>query len=185
LDPLGPLIERATRGDCGAVEGLLALQLPALRAFVRLRVGPKLRARESASDLVQSVCREILENADRYDFRGAESFKRWLFTTALRVVRNKGKYWAREKRDLRREALAKEEVERFERAFESLSEDHQEAISLSRIVGLPHQEIAEQMGRTEAAVRQLLHRALAARVLVYERMGGEPAAGDRAAPDAR
>lgn len=187
---LGPLVDRASRGDPAAIDELLAENLPALRAFVRLRMGPTLRAKESAGDVVQSCCREILEHLDRYRVRGHENFRRWLFTTALRVVRNKAKFWQRERRDAGREArhpdpgesasgaafsdcyrtlvtpsrevLAKEEIERFERAFDGLSDEHREVISLSRIVGLSHQEIAQQMERSEAATRQLLHRALAA-----------------------
>src|SRR5262245_12047568 len=100
---IGELVDRASHGDERAVDELLAVELPALRAFVRLRMGPALRAKESASDLVQSVCREILENAQRYQFRGEGTFRRWLFTTALRVVKNKAKYWGREKRDAARE----------------------------------------------------------------------------------
>jgi RNA polymerase sigma factor (sigma-70 family) len=183
-------------GEPGAVEELLAAHLPALRAFVRLRMGPTLRMKESASDLVQSVCREILEHADRYRFPGEENFRSWLYTTALRVVKNKAKYWQRDKRDAGREEArffgsasrpdralsdcygsvitpsrqlrAKEEIERFERAFETLPEDHQEVISLSRIVGLPHKQVGELMGRTEAATRQLLRRALAGLALALE-----------------
>src|SRR5688572_28234676 len=89
--------------DPAEIEELLEQHLPALRAFVRLRMGPTLRSKESASDLVQSACREVLENADRYRFQGDENFKRWLFTTALRVVKNKAKFWQREKRDAGRE----------------------------------------------------------------------------------
>ena len=190
--------------DPAEIEELLEQHLPALRAFVRLRMGPTLRSKESASDLVQSACREVLENADRYQFQGDENFKRWLFTTALRVVKNKAKYWQREKRDAGREvrqrarstsfgsgasfsdcyrslitpsrdALAKEEVERFEQAFESLAEEYREVISLSRIVGLSHKEIGEQMNRSEAATRQLLHRALAALALSLGRNSRESA----------
>src|SRR5688572_1769579 len=169
------LVRKASSGDAAAVDELLMANLPSLRAFVRLRMGPALRAKESASDLVQSVCREILENRERYQFRSDENFKRWLFTTALRVVKNKARYWQREKRDAEREirrgrpsasrsggafsdcyrsmitpsrdALAREEVERFERAFETLPEEQREVISLARIVGLSHKEIAEHVGK--------------------------------------
>jgi RNA polymerase sigma factor (sigma-70 family) len=180
------------------IDDLLAEHVPALRAFVRLRMGPTLRAKESASDLVQSVCREILENRERYRFQGDDNFKRWLFTTALRVVKNKARYWQREKRDAVREArrggssashggasfsdcyrslitpsrdaLAREEVDRFERAFETLTEEQREVISLARIVGLSHKEIAQHVGKSEAATRQALHRALAALALALDRL---------------
>ncbi len=70
------LVDRASHGDPIAIDALLEANLPALRAFVRLRMGPTLRAKESASDLVQSACREVLEGLDRFQFQGAENFRR-------------------------------------------------------------------------------------------------------------
>ena len=50
------LVQKASRGDARAIDSLLEQHLPRLRAFVRLRMGPEFRAKESASDLVQSSC---------------------------------------------------------------------------------------------------------------------------------
>ena len=47
-------------------------------------------------------------------------------------------------------------------ALAALSEDHREVISLARFAQLPHAVIAEAIGRTEAATRQFLGRALLA-----------------------
>jgi RNA polymerase sigma factor (sigma-70 family) len=115
-------------------------------------------------------------------------------------VKNKAEFWRREKRAVAREQprrdagdtrgasfsdcyatmitpsrhlLAREEIERFERSFEALPEDHREVISLARIVGLSHKEVGEQMGRSEEATRQLLRRALAGLALALERPRGD------------
>src|SRR5262245_56081063 len=45
--------------------GLLRSQLPKLARFLHRRCGPVLRARESVSDLAQSVCRELIERWNR------------------------------------------------------------------------------------------------------------------------
>ena len=177
------LAQRASAGDVDAVEALLEQHLPRLRAFLRLRMGPELRAKESVSDLAQSTCREILQHLDRYRYKGEENFRRWLFTTALRKVRNRAEYYRAGKRDIAREMrpdseqslddvyqtlstpsgclMRRERIEALEAAFETLSEPHREVILLARIVGLSHKEVAEAMGRTELAARSLLHRALA------------------------
>jgi RNA polymerase sigma-70 factor (ECF subfamily) len=172
-----------------SVEASLAELLPELRSFVRLRMGPALRARESASDLVQSTCREILEHQDRYQDRGSNRFRYWLFTEALRKIRNRLDYYqaARRRprgeiRSLRKDSegddqalvsiyrafsspsrrmIAREEIERLEAAFEKLPDRYREVITLAKIVGLSHKEIGEAIGRTELASRSLLHRALA------------------------
>lgn len=182
--------QRAFRGDSEAVDLLLARHLPRLRAYLRLRMGPELRSKESASDLVQSTCREVLEHMDRYRFRGEAQFRQWLFMTALRKLENRVEYYRAAKRDAAREAasespanlaeggdslaafyrtlstpsrelMQREWIEALERAFEELPEARREVILLSRIVGLPHEEVARSMGRTVGATRSLLHRALA------------------------
>jgi len=175
------LAERASRGDGEAIDELLTRHLPGLRAFLRLRMGPELRARESVSDLAQSTCREVLEHLDRFRYQGEANFRHWLYATALRKVKNRVEYHQAQKRDHARELRAdeclaavyqtlstpsrrlmgREEVEALEAAFERLSEPHREVILLARIVGLSHAEIAAATGRSEQATRSLLHRALA------------------------
>ena len=65
-----------------------------------------------------------------------------------------------------------EEVERFERAFEELSEEHREVISLAHLVGLSRAEIAVELDKTEVAVRSLLYRGLARLAELLETHGG-------------
>ena len=87
------LMRKATSGDGAAMDRLLERHLPALRAFVRLRAGPAVAEHESNSDLVQSVCREVLEGAGAFEYRGEAAFKSWLFTTALRKIVEKDRYY--------------------------------------------------------------------------------------------
>ena len=179
---------RASRGDSAALDALIERHLPALRAFVRLRSGPVVRAKESCSDLVQSVCREILEDAGAFEYQGEAAFRNWLFTKALRKILDRNKFYRRDKRDIgreaaqaarsagpgagvarcyaticspNREAMVHEEVEALERAFDRLPDNYREVITLARVVGLSHAEIAERLGVTEAYSRSLLSRALA------------------------
>jgi RNA polymerase sigma-70 factor (ECF subfamily) len=168
------------RLDGPALERLLDEHLPGLRAFVRLKAGPTLRARESESDVVQSTCREVLVRADTFQHGGEAGFKHWLYSTALRKILNKHEFHTAGKRDARRDAdgdvqllgaydafcspsrlaSAREELDRVENAFEKLAPDHREVVLLSRVVGLSRAEVAQEMGRTEASVRNLLNRAL-------------------------
>jgi len=97
------LITRASHGDAIAVDELLDRHLPALRAYVRLRVGPALRARESTSDIVQSACRDVLANLERFEYGGEAGFKAWLYATALRKIADRAEYWGAQKRNAARE----------------------------------------------------------------------------------
>ncbi|MEM7202129.1 MAG: sigma-70 family RNA polymerase sigma factor [Planctomycetota bacterium] len=180
-----PAPSAAGAGDPG-VETLLERHLPSLRAFVRLRAGNAIRARESQSDLVQSVCRELLGGAERFSYRGDTEFRNWLYTAVLRKIVERDRYYRAQKRDIDREmaprggedgdaalrqqyasvatpsaaAASAEELARIETAFDGLSEEQREIITLSRIVGLSHAEIGAKLGRSEQASRQLLRRAL-------------------------
>lgn len=181
------LAERAAAGDREALEELLERHLPELRAFVRLRAGAALRARESASDLVQSTCREVLTHAERFQFPSESAFRRWLFTTALRKVSNRAAHLGAAKRAGPEVPLAptssagddgliacyhrfsspshrvtvQDEIDRVERAFDTLTDEQREVVTMAHVVGMSRAEIAEQLGKSENAVRIVLHRALA------------------------
>jgi RNA polymerase sigma-70 factor, ECF subfamily len=58
-------------------------------------------------------------------------------------------------------ALRREDVERLEAAIDRLTDEQKEVITLAHLVGLSRAEIGAHMGRTEEAVRALLHRAMA------------------------
>ena len=176
------LIRETQQGKSEALDALLERHLPALRVFVRLRLGGELRARESEMDVVQSVCRELLVHLDDFEYRGEAPFRKWLYVAALNKLRQKDRYYRAQKREHEREligdresilinayesvfspsrqAMAREQVELLETAFGRLPDDHREVITLAKVVRLPHVEIASAMGRTVPAVKNLLARAL-------------------------
>lgn len=170
----------ARSGDQVAIEELVQRHLPRLHAYVRLRMGRQLAAREQSLDLVQSVCRELISHGDEFEYRDEQQFLGWLFTTALRKVQEKQRYHGRQARQAEREveldaasleaahwlspsreAMGRERLQRVAAALSALPEDQREVIGLARIAGLPHREIAARLQRSEAATRQLLGRALA------------------------
>ena len=190
------LYERAAAGDQTSLDALLARYLPQLHAYVHARLSSDVRARESSMDVVQSVCRELLGHRERFDFRGEDRFRAWLFTAALNKMRDKHRFHRGALRDVRREqppategadaapaanlltpsrdAIAGESERRVHEALAALSEEHREAITLASIVGLPHKVIAEVMERSEEATRQLLGRALVRFAGELKRRGIEP-----------
>lgn len=180
---VGPLVSRAGSGDARAVRGLIERYLPDLERFVDQQAGAALRRRESASDLVQSACREALEGlADgRFEYRGESEFRAWLFQVALRKVQQKGRFHGAERRSpaaeidvspshaeqlfatLRtpsRSAEDREERRRFAAAFERLDAQQQQMIVWAHIDGLSHRQIAERLGASEGSSRVMLARAL-------------------------
>ena len=183
------LLERLRAGDAEAADRLMGQHLAGLRAYVRVQGGPLLRAREESTDIVQSVCREVLEKLDRFRYPSEAGFKHWLYATALRKIRDRYDYYLAAKRDVRleaqppaggsgegpgdlaqlyrsvvtpsRAASAREEIERIEAAFDQLPEHYREVIVQARLLGLSREEIGEMTGKSEGAVRTLLFRASA------------------------
>lgn len=162
----------------------LERNLPVLRAFIRLRMGPALSARESSSDLLQSVCRELLQHRVDVEARGEPAMRAWLYTAALHKIQEKARFHRAQKRDVGREEApstdddgellscyghvvtpsrdlaAREQVARMEAAFQKLSEREREIITLARVAGLSHAEIATQLAIGEDNCRQILRRGL-------------------------
>ena len=182
------LVEGASRGDRPAVEALLGRFLPDLQAYVRRHAGGPVAARESSADLVQSICRELLERLEdrRFEYRGEAEFRKWLYSAALMKISNRARYWRAEQRDAGRDrapaadssgsgsgerfetrttpsrhAELAEELDRLRGALERLPDRYREVISLSQVDGLSHAEIAARLGISESNSRVLLSRALA------------------------
>ncbi len=173
------LVSDAARGDRAAVEALLADHMPQLLAYVRLHAGPALLQRESSADIMQSVCREVLEGLDGFELRGAPAFRKWLFTAALSKIRERGRRAGAARRDAGREvagldlaailpgfstpsqvAIHDEDMARLEASFAALDDDDRHVITAVKLLGQSHAEVALELGKSEGAVRVQLHRAL-------------------------
>lgn len=158
----------------------LARHLQPLTAYVRRQMGPRLSARESCDDIVQSVCRELLTAEARLHFPNEEALHGWLRTAAMRKILQKARHYRSQRRNAGREvadahashveaigaltpsrdASAREEVARFEAALARLSADDREVITMIKVAGLSHEEAAQRTGRSVVASRTLLRRAL-------------------------
>jgi len=188
------LLAAGAERDPSALTTLLIRHLPDLRAFVRLRIDAVLRQHESESDLLQSVCADVLAHPERFEFRDEAAFRNWLYGAVLnRIAAHRDRYLAQRRNPDRvdrarpieeltatystlfdpvQQASHRELVDRLEQAFDQLSAEQREVLTLHRIVGLTHVDIATRLGRSEVATRQMLHRAMAKlAVLLRERPG--------------
>ncbi|MEZ5962212.1 MAG: sigma-70 family RNA polymerase sigma factor [Planctomycetota bacterium] len=185
-DRLHDTVAAARAGDRDAVAKLVTRHMAPLEAFVRLRAGKVLTERESVNDLVQSVCREALADLGEFHYRGERELRNWLLLLATRKILDRQKHHGRAQRDVARErvvdpldagalleayaclatpsrvASAREELARFEAAVDALPDAQREAVVYVKLLGLPYDAVAERLARTEASVRGLVGRALAA-----------------------
>jgi RNA polymerase sigma factor (sigma-70 family) len=187
-DPSREWVQRASRGDAIAIDALLERHLPGLEAYVRKHASEALLERESASDVVQSVCRELLEGLGRFEYQGEAAFRGWLYRAALHKIVDRHRRHTAEKRGAERvqgevdastlsagefaalgaslrspsgEAILNEEIGRLERCFASLPESDRKLIRLVFVDGLTHAQVAERLGLSEVNSRKILSRALA------------------------
>jgi RNA polymerase sigma-70 factor (ECF subfamily) len=163
---------------------------PYLRLFARGQVGGRLRGKLDASDLVQQTLLEAVRSLDRHEGQTEAAMAAWLRAILARQLNHALRDLHREKRDVARErsleqSLAESsaclgqwlaadqsspsaQAERQDRAvrvaaaLEEFPEGQREAVAMHYWEGLTLNEVAQELGRTAAAVAGLLQRGLRA-----------------------
>ncbi len=160
------LIDRA-KSDPEAFGDLYERYVGRIYSYVYHRTGNA----SDAEDLTERVFLQALTHLQSYTHRGLP-FSVWLFRIAHNLVAN----WYRDRSRNRsvsldgvvtmaedREQLVQvEEATLVRRAIARLSPDRQQLLSLKFGQELSHAEIGQIMGRSEGAVKALLHRTLRA-----------------------
>jgi RNA polymerase sigma-70 factor (ECF subfamily) len=176
------LIRDAIAGDAAALEAVVRIYAERLRWLVRLRLDPAVRARVSADDVVQETMIVASRCIDRLVIDEESAFWSWLCRIAEdRIIDVRRRHLGTAKRDVRRErgevaretndprrpvsspsgrSRRREGRAALESALDELPESFREVIVLRIVEGLPVDETAGIMGRTPAAVRVLLCRAV-------------------------
>ena len=157
----------AARQNRSAFVALYRRYLPRIYRYVYRRVGNQ----QDAEDLTASVFTEALESLE--DYREQGSFAGWLFTIAHHRVADHHRQ-QRERVSLEEvtpalsdpgpgpeaQALWRDRLERVAQALGELTPDRQEALALRFFGQLSNKEVAQVMGKSEAAVKMLVYRAL-------------------------
>ncbi len=127
----------------------------------------RVKKKEEAEDLTQTVFLKALEAIKRYESRTVP-FSSWLFRIAHNIVVDhyrKSKTIERVEETLPSAEIS-QEVERLDekesllKAINNLKDEHREVIILKFIEGFSNKEIAQIIGKTENAVKLLQFRAL-------------------------
>lgn len=179
------LLERVAAGDRQALEALLTRYQADLRAFVEIRLDPRLAARFDPSDVVQEAQLEVVRRMDDFLKRRPMPFHLWIRRTAYERLLDLKRHHRRARRSVDREAAlpdrsslllarpllaggpspsqqleARELAERVAHAVDGLSEADREILLMRHGEGLPFEEIACLLGVEPAAARKRFGRAL-------------------------
>jgi RNA polymerase sigma-70 factor, ECF subfamily len=154
----------AAQKDPARFADLYEIHFERVYAYIVRRV----RDRDTAEDLVSEVFHKALENLPRFEWRGVP-FSAWLFRIAGNAISDRSKRGARELLSFEdppasiKEATLLEETEERARLFRLVSRlpADQRRVIFQRFVGQRSiREIAQQLGRSEGAIKQLQFRAL-------------------------
>jgi RNA polymerase sigma-70 factor, ECF subfamily len=157
------LLVEAAQKDPAKFGDLYEIHFERIYAFIARRV----RDRDAAEDLTSEVFNKALANLRNYEWRGAP-FAAWLIRIAANIVADRSKRAAREvpgNEDAPEPSAAPdlEGLENRARLFglvRQLPDDQRRVIFARFVDERSIREIAEQLGRTEGAVKQLQLRAL-------------------------
>ena len=166
------LIVKAQAGNKVAFQELTDDCWERLLFVIRSRLGVRLKGQLEAEDVLQETLLQAFQSVGTFEWRGGDSFMRWLSGIAGHVILKQAYRGERlPKLELDRE-LASQEVspskgmrreERFTRlqtALERLGPEQRRIVVLARFEGCSLKEIARRMNKTPAAVGQTLSRAL-------------------------
>jgi len=157
------LVEAAQR-DPARFADLYVINFELVYAYLSRRV----RDRATAEDLTSEVFKKALESLPRFTWRGAP-FAAWLLRIASNMVADRFKHTSRtvDITDLEDAAesaqVSLEEAEQRARLFrlvDQLPADQGRVVRLRFAEEKSIREIAQELGRTEGAVKQLQFRAL-------------------------
>lgn len=162
------LIARAKAGDKAAVGALYEAYAQPIFRYISYRVESDV----VAEDLTADVFLRMVQGMGRYEDTGVP-FGAWLYRIAANLVTDhyRGRKRATEQltenepsddTDPFGKTAKEQEREQLRQALASLSEDYQTLLVLRFMQGMPHNEVAAIMNKSEAAIRVMQHRALKA-----------------------
>jgi RNA polymerase sigma-70 factor (ECF subfamily) len=175
------LVQKAIGRDAEAFGRLYDMHVDRVYRHIYYRVGNE----ADAEDLTQQVFLKAWQAIDRYK-KTASPFIAWLMTISHNLVIDF--YRTRYKRDkayLEADSMADEsgpspeqetearfDQQRVRRAILQLPKDQQHVVLLRFVEGFRNAEIASILGKSEGAIRVILHRGLVALRYILEKENG-------------
>ena len=155
------LLIEAAKHDPARFADLYSRNFHVVYAYVARRTA----SREEAEDITSEVFHQALANLKRFEWRGAP-FAAWLIRIASNAIADRWKLQSREAADPPDQELSDPSMENVERKAElfqlvdRLPQNQRRVIVLRFAEQKSIREIAQEMKRTEGAIKQLQFRGL-------------------------
>jgi len=175
---MNPTLDDAARPT---LRDLLQQNLPHLEHFVRRKMQRTLRDQESVTDLVVSVCGDLLAENVPFEYRGDAAFHGWLQVVVANKIRSRLRTGARQKRQHTvcpattpaeiealvvdgetpsQHAVLHEDLGLLDRALARLPEPQRDLIVRAHLRGESRQDMATRLGTNATSLRKMLMRAM-------------------------
>ncbi|PCJ62995.1 MAG: hypothetical protein COA79_02440 [Planctomycetota bacterium] len=170
------LIDSIRDGSDEATNELIKIHIDRVYAIVRLRLGRSLRNHMDSGDLVQESMLRVVGDLYKFKYQGEGSFIRWVAAIVENEIRNKAKFFNREKRkpsEIKDDSpgfhplnspsqtlILKEDKFMLEKAINVLPENYKEVILQRKYECLKFKEIAINLSLSEDGCRMLYGRAM-------------------------
>jgi RNA polymerase sigma-70 factor (ECF subfamily) len=174
LDSTFQLLDRARKGDQGAVDRLFARHAGPLKRWARGRLPRWARDLSDTDDLVQDALLRTFKHVGDFVPGGDGALQAYLRQAVMNRLRDEIRRHGRlpEKIDVAdvtlaggssplEEAIDRESMESYERALQRLTPEEREAVVLRMQMGFSYAELAEALGKpTPDAARKAAQRAV-------------------------
>ena len=162
------LVDRAQKGDRGALEELYLIHFDRIYSYLHVSVGN----RHDAEDLTTQTFLKMLEKIGSFKWQSAP-FSAWLFRIAHNLAMDHfraRRRWQPEEEvpeppgeeEPAAELVAMQTIgrESMLKLIDQLSPEQQQVLTLKFVFNLPNAEVAGILDKTEGAIKSLQHRAL-------------------------
>lgn len=183
------LVAQVRGGDAQALARYIDRRKPQLLAYIMRQLGTALRRKLEPDDVLQELSADAVRSLPEMELGDRDPFS-WLCQLAQRrIIDAHRHFYGAQKRDAGREvglggpggdtqqggflnllvasmttasqAFSRNAKEmRLQEALVSLGPDQQEVLRLRYVDGLPSKEIAERLGKSDAAIRVMLTRSV-------------------------
>jgi RNA polymerase sigma-70 factor (ECF subfamily) len=162
------LVDRAQKGDRGALEELYLIHFDRIYSYLHMTVGN----RHDAEDLTTQTFLKMLESIGKFRWQSAP-FSAWLFRIAHNLSMDHfraRRRWQPEEEvpEIPGEEEPSAELQAMQsigrqsmlELIEDLSPEQQQVLTLKFVFNFPNGDVAVILGKTEGAIKSLQHRAL-------------------------
>ncbi|MFH2001012.1 MAG: sigma-70 family RNA polymerase sigma factor [Planctomycetota bacterium] len=182
---IGEWVRKALNKDQEAISRLFDLYENRMVKAAHFRLGRTLHSLMESVDLVQSVWKDALDHLDQFEYRGPDSFYKWLHSCLINKIHSKRRYHGAGKRDVQKKdrllheeqlssevsqisddptpsvaAMSSEEMGRLNRILDRFPEIQREVILCRMRDDMDFSEISRQINKSVEATKKIYQRGI-------------------------